>query len=81
MKLPKDSDGKLSSYAWPGGYPIFYLDKANEILCPGCAEENKDNELESFRPVTYAINWEDTTLICFECNESIESAYGEIDDN
>ena len=30
----KDENGKLISYAWPGGYPIVYLDKSGEILCP-----------------------------------------------
>ena len=35
-------DGKLPSYAWPGGYPIYYLDGSNCILCPDCA-----NSIES----------------------------------
>lgn len=29
-----DETGKLPAYAWPGGYPIVYLDAENSWLCP-----------------------------------------------
>jgi hypothetical protein len=30
--------GSLDTYAWPGGYPIYYLDKRGDVLCPKCAQ-------------------------------------------
>lgn len=32
-----DEDGKVPTYAFPGGYPMYYLMADNEILCPDCA--------------------------------------------
>ena len=69
-----DDDGKLPNYAWPGGYPIFYVDKENNILCPECA--NKGDEY-SFPIVDFDINYEDKTLYCDDCSRHIESAYGD----
>lgn len=41
MNLPRLEDGTLQSYAWPGGYPLYYLDKGNNVLCPDCAIESE----------------------------------------
>ncbi len=72
-------NGQLPSYAWPGGYPIFYLAKDNGVLCPKCANQyTPDRDSESqLEPVAYGINWEDATLYCEHCNVRIESAYAE----
>lgn len=75
QELPRDSDGKLSSWAWPGGYPIYYLDNENNILCPDCA--NKEGY--STEPVAADVNWEDSELFCDDCNKRIESAYADED--
>jgi hypothetical protein len=75
--LPRDSDGKLSAYAWPGGYPIVYLDHDNETLCPECARAEDANEIENFRPCSCFIHYEGRPEICSECNREIESAYGD----
>jgi hypothetical protein len=64
-------DGTLPAYAWPGGYPVFYLDGENCVLCPKCANK------EATAPTVYGVNWEDPQLFCEECNECIESAYAE----
>lgn len=71
--LPRDDNGKLSSHAWPGGYPIYYLDSENNVLCPDCA--NKDGM--SSQPVAADINYEDPDLYCDDCSQRIESAYAE----
>jgi hypothetical protein len=73
MTLPIDSDGKLSAYAWPGGYPLFYFDAENNVLCVTCAR--KDGYGSPI--VACDVNWEDTELICDDCYQLIESAYGE----
>ena len=72
----RDSNGKLPAYAWPGGYPLFYLDSDNCVLCPDCANESEHGE-PNMQPVAYGVNWEDDSLYCEECNRRIESAYGE----
>lgn len=73
MKLPeRDSDGKLPAFAWPGGYPIFYLDKQGNVLCPGCASR----EIDQAQEVTDSdVNWEDADLECDYCGRGIECAY------
>lgn len=75
--LPTDTDGKLSAYAWPGGYPIFYLDAESSVLCPKCAEKSRTDDVEKFRPIAADCNWEDASLYCDQCSKRIESAYAE----
>jgi ribosomal protein S27E len=67
-------NGRLPAYAWPGGYPMFYLDNHDNVLCPDCA--NKADEY-SEAVLLYDVNWDDTMLSCDECGRLIESAYGE----
>lgn len=75
VKLPRDSDGRLSKWAWPGGYPIFYLDGEDSILCADCARKSDEEEVEHFKPVAAGINYEDKEWFCEQCSERIESAY------
>jgi hypothetical protein len=75
----RDENGKLPAYAWPGGYPVYYLASDNGVLCPKCANEYKpesDNE-NQLKPLAFGINWEDAMLFCEHCNVRIESAYCE----
>lgn len=82
--LPRERDGSLSPYAWPGGYPIFYLNSKDEALCPACAnvgEQERDPDAwPDDRPVIAGINYEDPSLDCERCGERIPSAYAEDDD-
>lgn len=81
--------GKPIKFAWPGGYPVFYL----------CREGYRDDdtgELEFNRhdrtvfvccagclpkgsaiAIASEVNWEDPGLTCEVCSERIESAYAE----
>lgn len=68
-----DDRGKLTSFAWPGGYPVFYIDTENSAICPDCA--NKEEITPDIRAAD--INWEDDSLFCDECCKRIESAYAE----
>lgn len=80
MNLPPlMSNGKLPAYAWPGGYPIIYLDRDNCVLCPECANKYLNDELENFRPVAADIHYEGLPEICEQCSALIESAYGDPD--
>jgi hypothetical protein len=82
--IPIDDKGDYISYAWPGGYPIFYVTKDCGVLCPKCANENKELTKDKDDPqwfiVDYDVNWEDETLYCDNCNKKIESAYGDGED-
>ena len=68
-------DNKFLSYAWPGGYPVYYLDAGNNVLCPECASENDDY---SEMIVDCDINYETPDLYCDHCGMIVEAAY--IDD-
>ena len=75
----KDEKGQYPAYAWPGGYPIFYLCADNGVLCPVCANKNQhlDNADDpQWHVVAMDINWEDEDMRCDNCNEHIQSAYG-----
>ena len=80
-QLPPNNQGKHDACAWPGGYPIFYMAADDSVVCSKCA--NKDdyrtwNEDDTEHILVASdVNWEDNTMICADCNEQIESAYGE----
>jgi len=83
--LPRNYDGTLQAYAWPGGYPIYYLAADNGVLCPACANENivlhelADPECpddDQWRIVAAGVHWEGEPIVCENCNEGIDSAYG-----
>ena len=77
----RQADGKLPTFAWPGGYPVLYLAKDNGILCPNCANQftpERDND-EQLEPVAYFIHWEGAPEQCEHCHVQVESAYGDPD--
>ena len=74
MKQYLQEDGSLPAYAWPGGYPLYYLDKEDNVLCPDCANDNDQFNEPIICP---GINWEDMGLNCDHCGKHIDSAYGE----
>ena len=69
----RDENGKLPAFAWPGGYPLLYLDGENNTLCPDCA--NKEGY--SSPVVAVDVYYEGPTLHCDDCSAAIESAYGD----
>lgn len=71
-------NGQLRSYTTLGGYPVFYLDACDNVVCSECATEShlNDEEIDSFKIVGYAINYE-SEMYCDRCSIKIESAYGE----
>lgn len=71
--------GAYDYYAFPGGYPLFYITADGGILCPKCCNENKellnDESDRQWFVIAYDVNCEDGELYCDHCNEKIESAY------
>lgn len=82
-QFPEDTFSHLEweSYAWPGGYPMYYIVKDGGVLCPRCANKELyrtiDPDDDQFFIVAADINYEDQSLYCDHCNSRIQSAYGE----
>lgn len=76
-----DDKGELPCYAWPGGYPIFYVtERACDVVCCKCANDASTG-VDAFggeKIGAHDVNWEDPDLWC-ECGERVESAYAEDD--
>lgn len=85
--LAKGDSGQYPKYAWPGGYPIFYLTADQGVLCPDCANTERSaliDQLDAncpdddqWRIIASDCNWEDPDLHCDHCSKRIESAYAE----
>ena len=79
----EQNDNTLPAYAWPGGYPLFYLTADNGVLCSDCANMAVAEDLafdstdEQWYLIDYDINYEDKNLYCDHCSNYIESAYGD----
>ncbi len=72
-------------YAWPGGYPVYFVTSTGEALSFDAVRENVRLILESiahrmddgWRIVGADINYEDGELYCAHTCGRIESAYAE----
>ena len=68
-------NGKLPAFAFPGDYPIVYVDGYHNDVCPDCAQELLGDEYGQ-APTYWYIHQEGASVFCAECNAEIESAYG-----
>jgi hypothetical protein len=76
---------KAGAYAWPGGYPLYFVTKDGAALSFDAAKENcelitgsiDDDSNDGWQVICCAVNWEDSELICDHTGEKIESAYAE----
>jgi hypothetical protein len=74
-------------YAWPGGYPQYFITRDGAALSFQAAIDNADLIRESiaddcndgWQVVAIDVNWEDADLYCDHTNARIESAYAEED--
>ena len=74
-----------SPYAWPGGYPRFFITSDGAALSFDAAMAEKDQIIDAineqsncgWRIVACDINWEDAELYCDHTGQRIESAYAE----
>lgn len=73
-------------YAWPGGYPLYFVTSDGGALSFKTAKQERRSILEALRTddkdsgwyvVGTNINYEDADLICDHSGEQIESAYRE----
>jgi hypothetical protein len=70
--------GSLAAFAWPGGYPLYYVTVNGDTICPECA--NRDTDYGQ-RPIARDVHWEGEPIACDDCGKDIESAYGDPDDD
>ncbi len=76
-------------YAWPGGYPRFFLTNDGAALSFAAAKERRRDILESIRDdlrdgwrvVACPVNEENSGLTCDHTGAAIPSAYGDDDDD
>lgn len=75
---------RRDAYAWPGGYPIIYLDACDSsgacpdsdpgsVLCADCATDHEDRGGK----VAPSVHYEGAPEECSACGKVIESAYGD----
>ena len=77
---------RAGAYAWPGGYPLYFVASDGEALSFESVRENYAQcaraihtpgcGASGWRIVGCAVNWEDNMLLCAHSGELIESAYG-----
>jgi len=76
--------GRVNTYTFPGGYPIYYLCKDGGILCPDCVNANlelikvaKEDNDPQWDVIALDVYYEGPMMHCDNCNAEIESAYGD----
>lgn len=79
---------KQGPYAWPGGYPLYFVTEDGGSLSFATAWNERaniaraivDNDRSGgWRVIGSEVNWEDPDLIDSHTGERIESAYAEDD--
>lgn len=87
IKNAKDLKQSLRNgpYAWPGGYPMYFITDDGAALSFDCVTENYKLVLDAVKHqyangwcvVAIEINFEDCELVCSHSGKPIECAYGE----
>jgi len=73
------------AYAWPGGYPLYWLMADGEACAFDVAKSERRQMLEAIAerkirphdqwlPIALEVNWEDADLYCAHTGKKIESA-------
>ena len=77
-------------YAWPGGYPIYFICTDGEPLSFEAVMAHREavvdaitspGSMPSWEVAAYEINWEDESLYCSHTGNHIECAYPSDDEN
>ena len=74
---------RAGPYAWPGGYPMYFVTNGGcalsfeSVLSRLCLELASVAEGDPDRIVAVDVNWEDSYLYCDHSGERIKSAYAE----
>lgn len=76
---------ECGAWAWPGGYPLFFLTFDGCALSFEAARDNAEliresianGDRDGWRAIACQVNWEDAELHCAHTGKRIESAYAE----
>lgn len=76
---------RAGAYAWPGGYPMYFLTDDGATLCFDCARSElrsitqsiRGKHRDGWRVVGTFIHWEGAPETCAHCGADCESAYGD----
>jgi len=76
---------RAGAYAWPGGYPLYFICDVGAALSFDSVKENLPQVIyaiqhglrDGWRVVACEINYEDNDLTCEHSGEPIQAAYGE----
>lgn len=76
-------DVRNGPFAWPGGYPLYFLTSDGDVLCHDCAYKKRGSIIhaihggwgDGWRVVCMGVNYEDPECECDHCGERIEPAY------
>lgn len=79
---------RAGPYAWPGGYPLFFITSDGCALSFETVRENLRSVLDSIRTkcddgwrvIACEVNWENDDLYDDHTGKKIESAYGDDDE-
>jgi hypothetical protein len=69
---------RRGGFVWPGGYPLYLINKDGDCICFKCAKENYKSlsrDLLHNGSLHTDVNFENNDLICDYCNNQIEPAY------
>lgn len=66
---------RAGPYAWPGGYPTYFVTADGAALSHAAMRERFREEAGAVLGVQ--VNWEDDSLTCDHTGARIPSAYGE----
>jgi len=74
---------RYGKYAWPGGFPLFFITNDGAALSFEAVRANRRLILEAiankdnsgWAVIGTEVNWEDDDLTCDHTGEPIESAY------
>lgn len=73
-------------YAWPGGYPLFFITSDGAALSFDAVRQEirqviwsmRHGVNDGWRVVAVDVNWEDSDLTCEHTGKRIGCAYGEV---
>ncbi len=74
---------RAGPYAWPGGYPLYFLTSDGAVLSFKAAREEfrqiawsiENQAHDGWLIIACGINWEDPDMECSHTGEPIEAAY------
>lgn len=73
---PEALEAAHYSHAWPGGYPVAWLDEDNATMCSDCALAAQKEYGVDYTPFVLEEPSEDGVM-CERCNEWIDPPYTE----